>query len=232
MTAGGVYLGGGGSARDEERIWRLAFAGSPRTLYWPFALPDGPLLRGATDWLTGSLDELGLTAQVETWNALAGHQPTELDGFDLLFVGGGNTFALLRHLQDHRFVEPVQRFVESGGSYCGGSAGAVLATASIVIAELGDAPADPQPSSLHALALVPAAAGHLLPHYTPGQAERARGWAAAHDAVVLGIPEACGLAKAGPGEPFVVAGPAPVTRIEPTGGLRVLEPGAEVPGTA
>jgi len=34
-----IFLGGGGSVRQEDAVWREAFDGVGSVLYWPLALP-------------------------------------------------------------------------------------------------------------------------------------------------------------------------------------------------
>ena len=113
---GVVYLGGGGSGQDERLLWAEMLRGCRRLLYWPFAL-EGDTLAGAEGWLRDQLQRQGSAAQMQAWSTLEGKDPAQLQGFDLLFVGGGNTFSLLHHLQEHGFVTPVRQWVEAGGGY-------------------------------------------------------------------------------------------------------------------
>ena len=186
---GVVYLGGGGTGRDEALLWERMLARCRRLLYWPFAL-EGDMLAGAGMWLRDQLVQRGSSAQVETWTTLAGKDATDLDNFDLLFVGGGNTFFLLHHLQAHGFVEPVRQWVEAGGNYYGGSAGAILATDFIAIADHADSN---EVGLLHldGLGLLPAIG--LLPHYTADQQDLAQSISRDLGQPIVGVPEAAGL---------------------------------------
>ncbi|MGI8592199.1 MAG: hypothetical protein ACR2M5_14675 [Nakamurella sp.] len=89
-VVGTVYLGGGGSPADEGEVWRDAYESVDRVLYWPFALSAG-VLDTADPWFRAALDELHLSPQVTTWTTPEGHD-RNLEPFDLLHVGGGNTF--------------------------------------------------------------------------------------------------------------------------------------------
>lgn len=185
---GAVFLGGGGSADDERDVWRSAYTGVERVLYWPFAL-TADMLSTADRWLHDSLASLGLTAQVTTWATLDGRDPRDLPGFDLLHVGGGNTFRFLEHIRRHSFIEPVRAFVRHGGAYYGGSAGAVIACDDIEIA----APHDPNVVALtnfSALGLVPSYA--VLPHYD-GAVDTAFSWTREHHRPLLAIRERGGV---------------------------------------
>lgn len=50
---------------------------------------------------------------------------------EALFVGGGNTFRLLKTLYDNHLLEPIRERVEDGMPYIGASAGSVIACPSI-----------------------------------------------------------------------------------------------------
>jgi dipeptidase E len=84
----------------------------------------------------------------------------ELDRSDVLFVGGGNTFRLLHHLQRLGLIEPVRRRVMSGElRYIGASAGTNVACPTI--RTTNDMPIV-EPTSFEAFGLVPF---QINPHY-------------------------------------------------------------------
>lgn len=184
-----IYLAGGGSAEDDQPLWRVMLPRVRRILYWPLALPTAQHA-AAHDWLVDSLRRFGFTAEVESWTTLRDRSPDELNSFDLLFVGGGNTFNLLQCVRDNNFIEPVHRFVAQGGAYYGGSAGAVLACDDIGIAD-GHDPNEPGLTDLRALGLVSGIA--ILPHYTPDQETAAQKWATDNRTRLIGLPETSGL---------------------------------------
>jgi dipeptidase E len=186
---GVVYLGGGGTGQDEALLWERMLGRCRRLLYWPFAL-EGNMLAGAEVWLRDQLAQRGFLPQIQTWTTLEGKDAANLGDFDLLFVGGGNTFFLLHHLRTHGFVEPVRQWVEAGGNYYGGSAGAILATDSIAIAGRADSN-DVGLLDLDGLGLLPAVG--LLPHYTAEQQDRAQSISRDLGQPVVGVPEAAGL---------------------------------------
>lgn len=188
---GTVYLGCG-SAADEARLWRsMLHRPATRIVYWPFAL-SAVMSATADEWLRSNLDQLEAGYQLDTWQRLDDHRPSELtrDDVDLIFVGGGNTFRLLDHVRKHGFIEPVREFWMAGGDYYGGSAGAVLACEGIEIAAGHDA----NESGLEELSALGLLAGvALLPHFTEDQLPAARQWAADHGSTVWGLPESVGL---------------------------------------
>jgi dipeptidase E len=75
-----------------------------------------------------------------------------LDRADAIFVGGGNTFRLLKILYERNLLDDIRRRVQGGLSYVGSSAGSVIS--SPTIRTTNDMPIV-QPPSLDALGLIP-----------------------------------------------------------------------------
>jgi dipeptidase E len=80
----------------------------------------------------------------------------EADG---IFIGGGNTFRLLKALQDLEFIEPIRRRIREGAPYIGSSAGSNVAGPTIKTTK--DMPIV-QPRSFDSLGLVPF---QISPHF-------------------------------------------------------------------
>jgi dipeptidase E len=78
---------------------------------------------------------------------------------EVVFVGGGNTFRLLKGLYDDDLVEPIRRAVNEGALYIGSSAGSIVACPTLKTTK--DMPVV-QPRSFEALDLVPY---QISPHY-------------------------------------------------------------------
>ncbi|MGZ5154720.1 MAG: dipeptidase PepE, partial [Burkholderiales bacterium] len=82
-----------------------------------------------------------------------------LEDAEAVFVGGGNTFRLLKSLYDVDLLAPIRRAVEQGLPYIGSSAGAIVAGPSLRTTK--DMPVV-QPPSFAALELVEF---QISPHY-------------------------------------------------------------------
>jgi len=185
-----IHLGGGGSADDESALWQCMLHDGMRIAYWPFALEPSSY-DAAHRWLQR---ETARFAQVEValWRDLGQRSEHDLDGVDLLWVGGGNTYALLDHVRSTGWVDLVRAHVLRGGAYYGGSAGAVLAGADIDVARFAD-PNDVGLTDTTGLCLLGRAI--VRPHWTDDADSRieAWGWATRLDCDVLAIPDDAGV---------------------------------------
>ena len=141
-----LILGGGGSAADslplDQKLASWIGQGAS-LLYLPFALPDDhPLLPGCEHWIASVFTPLGID-RIVTWHApdvLNPDHACDLDAFDAVYIGGGNTFRLLDILHRTQLDRKLVAFAETGKPISGGSAGAIVLGQDIGIAEsFGDA---------------------------------------------------------------------------------------------
>jgi dipeptidase E len=87
------------------------------------------------------------------------NMPRAIDEANVIFVGGGNTFRLLKGLYDHDLLSQIRLRVAAGMPYIGSSAGSIVACPSLKTTK--DMPVV-QPPSFEALGLVPF---QISPHY-------------------------------------------------------------------
>src|SRR4029450_1352934 len=124
-----------------------------RILFFPFALHD--------------LDAYAVTARTRFgamgYSLTSAHEtavPQKAIGeTDPIFIGGGNTFRLLKTLEDLDLIEAIRHKVSSGAPYIGSSAGSNVAGPTIKTTK--DMPIV-QPRSFDSLNLVPF---QISPHY-------------------------------------------------------------------
>lgn len=121
------FLSGGGDAHQTERLDRH-FAGSlcphKPLLYIPIAMNADRYDEGF-DWISRLFHPLGVK-NIVMWTDVKGKTVHDLDAFSAVYIGGGNTFRLLKQFIESHFIEVLKRYAESGGVIYGGSAGAVI----------------------------------------------------------------------------------------------------------
>jgi dipeptidase E len=123
-----VALAGGGGAADSRLLDEVfaAWLGSQgKLLYLPCALRGIRPFQSCLEWITTTFAPLKIT-QITMWTDLSEHQASELDEFDAVYIGGGNTFALLAELRKSGFDHSLREYVCRGKPIYGGSAGAVV----------------------------------------------------------------------------------------------------------
>jgi dipeptidase E len=124
-----------------------------RVLFFPFALHDrdayAAIARTRFSAMGYSIESAHETAVPQK----------AVEETDAIFIGGGNTFRLLKGLQDLDLIEAIRRKVRSGAPYIGSSAGSNVAAPTIKTTK--DMPIV-QPRSFDSLGLVPF---QISPHY-------------------------------------------------------------------
>jgi dipeptidase E len=86
-----------------------------------------------------------------------------IESAEAIYVGGGNSFLLVRELHEMGLIEPIRKLVLSGAPYLGVSAGANVACPTVMTTN--DMPIA-HPESLDSLGVVPF---QINPHYHPGK---------------------------------------------------------------
>ena len=136
----------------EEQI-KMFLGDARKVLFFPFALFDRDDYAAKAKSRFAAMG-YGLESAHTTDNPSAAVEKT-----DAIFIGGGNTFRLLKALQDLDLLEPIRRKVRSGAPYIGSSAGSNVAGPTIKTTK--DMPIV-QPRSFDSLGLVPF---QISPHY-------------------------------------------------------------------
>ena len=123
-----VALGGGGGVSDSRLLDEVfaAWIGSQgRLLYLPCALRGIRSFESCLEWITATFAPLKIT-EITMWTDLSEHQVSELDQFDAVYIGGGNTFALMAELRKSGFEHHLREYVRRNKAVYGGSAGAAV----------------------------------------------------------------------------------------------------------
>lgn len=101
---------------------------------------------------------------------LAGSDVTQemIEDMDVLYVSEGNTFDVLRAMQEREVLEPMRCAYEKGAIYIGSSAGALIGGTDIILA--GDF--DRNHDNLTDLTGLGIYSGVTIPHYSKAELER------------------------------------------------------------
>src|SRR4029453_10636239 len=136
----------------EEQI-KSFLRSARRVLFFPFALFDHDTYAAKA---RARFATMGYS--IETAHAVADPQQA-IEQTDAIFIGGGNTFRLLKALQDLDLLDPIPQRVKRGAPYIGSSAGSNVAGPTIKTTK--DMPIV-QPRSFDSLGLVPF---QISPHF-------------------------------------------------------------------
>ncbi|MEO8182585.1 MAG: Type 1 glutamine amidotransferase-like domain-containing protein [Deltaproteobacteria bacterium] len=186
-----VVAGGGGSAEAEVDVlghFCSTLGSDARVLNIPWAQAD-PAVPELAEWVRSALSVHGVT-RVDTAASLS-FPSARLDAYDGLFLGGGNTYLLLRRLRSSGLAKLLIAAVRAGLPCYGGSAGAIVLGAHIGTCAHLDRD-DVGTSDLHGLDLLGGFA--VWCHFRACDDDKARTFARESRLRVLAIPENAGFA--------------------------------------
>ena len=95
-------------------------------LYVPLAMDeDKHPYDGCLDWITGELSSVDIPGieMVRTFDELASKNYYD---YCAIFIGGGNTYKLLKGIKDSGAFEKIKEYITNDGIVYGGSAGAII----------------------------------------------------------------------------------------------------------
>lgn len=119
---GKIFLGGGGNEKTAFEVEGNFFKGVRNVLYIPLAWPNDDF-DSCLNWfsnMASSHKKLNIKMLKEA------NQKINLSQFDAVYIGGGNTFKLLKRLKESGLGNKLIKFYKSGGKIFGGSAGAII----------------------------------------------------------------------------------------------------------
>ena len=157
-----ILLGSGGIRTEERRklffhLMKENFEGCKKVVFIPYASRD-------YDDYTNSVKEMFSHLEFEIIGIHELDNPlVELEKMEGIYVGGGNTFSLVKKLHEKEIIEIIKRKVlNEGVPYAGVSAGANVACPTMQTTN--DMPIDLVPS-FETFGIVPF---QINPHYHPG----------------------------------------------------------------
>jgi dipeptidase E len=128
-----IFISGGGNEKDayllDREFIRCVGGGRRKSiLYMPMAMDaDSIKYEVCYDWIVNSLTILSDEfIDIIMWTNLKDKTEEDINKFDAVYIGGGNTFKLLDHLYESNFFNILREFINNGGIIYGGSAGAII----------------------------------------------------------------------------------------------------------
>lgn len=135
-----VFLCGGGSGtqtlKANQRLNELIDHSKP-CLYIPLAM-DKQRYGGCYEWINDELKNVHIPHidMIRSKDELASKN---LLDYSFLYIGGGNTFKLLKELKASRAFEKISEYLHNDGIIFGGSAGAIIFGKDLEACRLDDA---------------------------------------------------------------------------------------------
>ena len=190
-----LYLSGGGSGEDTielDKKFASAIDKSKTLLYIPIAMDKNiHTYPECFKWLSKTFSPLGIH-QIEIWTEreLRKKAEVELERFSGVYIGGGNTFYLLKELRDSGFLPKLEKLIRNNIPVYGGSAGAIIHGKSIIPA----LSADSNEVKLKDFSAMNLVRGYdLWCHYEPSMDKEIQQYKKKYGLKIIALPENCGL---------------------------------------
>lgn len=119
---GKLILSGGGNEKQTFELDEVFLRNVTKLLYIPIAWKNDDF-DGCLAWFTNAMSQ-HKRVKIEMLTELG--RKVDLKGYDAVYVGGGNTFKLLKRMMVSGFDKKLLEYYNSGGTVYGGSAGAVI----------------------------------------------------------------------------------------------------------
>jgi dipeptidase E len=123
-----LYLSGGGNEKQSFPLDKFFFSELPQNgtfLYVPIALRGNELYPKVHLWMASILElHNRKDLKFETVQDLGNCK--NVDNFDAIYIGGGNTWSLMKEIRDTAFDDRLIKYFKNGGIIYGGSAGAIV----------------------------------------------------------------------------------------------------------
>lgn len=130
MKKGKIILSGGGDidvsvAIDEKYFSSLK--NNSKILYIPIALNRTKVgFEACYDWFSKVTSKHSGDKDIDFTMLLEEDLIPNLEVYDSIYMGGGNTFKLLNYIKKSGFDKKIKEYIKNGGIVYGGSAGAIV----------------------------------------------------------------------------------------------------------
>lgn len=185
---GKIFLSGGGDGKTTFEIDEIFFDEIKKILYIPVAKRNN--YRKCKEWLADAIKQ-HKKIEIDMLTDLA--KSPKLENYDAVYIGGGNTFKLLKEIKDSNFGDKLLKYLSNGGTIYGGSAGAIIFGKSINTALICDIP-DTNYVRLKDTKGFNKLKGHdVQVHYTNGQLKKNQKYSKKTKTTIIAIPEGSAL---------------------------------------
>lgn len=189
-----LILSGGGdidqSGKTDDVYFSLLKRDS-KILYLPIAWQDGKY-DGCLAWFSKLMEKYSIK-DYTMWEEVADKTFDDVDAFDAIYIGGGNTFKLLSELRETGFIKTLEQFIENGKPVYGGSAGAIILGKSIATASFGE-DSDVNDVGMTNLTGLDEIKGHVIQcHYRRDQDAEISAWVESNRLPIISIGESSGI---------------------------------------
>lgn len=130
---GRLFLSGGGNQKQTYALDEIFSKGIKKILYIPVAWKNNDF-ESCLKWFNHMLSLHKKKAEVKMLIDL--NEKVDLEDYDAVYIGGGNTFKLLKKIKESKFNKKLLDYYKKGGTIYGGSAGAIIQGADIKTALL------------------------------------------------------------------------------------------------
>ena len=191
MGKGTLFLSGGGSENDSYILDKeFAKLLKNKLLYIPIAINEAKHpYSECLKWIKGVFRQFNFES-IEMWIDLSGRTKQDMLEFDGVYIGGGNTFKLLKQLKDTKFDKLLIDYYKNGGNIFGGSAGAIIMGKDIITASKNDTN-EVGLKDTKGLNLINSFS--ICCHYKPEEGEIVSELVNAHKLKVIALPEDAGI---------------------------------------
>ena len=124
-----LLLCGGGSREQTElanKVFKEIIDHNKPLLYIPLAMDENKYsYDDCLKWITKELEEVDIPSidMVRNFEEL---KNKNFNDYCAIFIGGGNTYKLLKGLKDNHIFEKLREYINNDGIVYGGSAGAII----------------------------------------------------------------------------------------------------------
>ena len=186
---GKLFLCGGGEDAQTFEVDEKFLYEVKKILYVPIAWKGGDF-ESCRKWF---INAMGQHKKVEIDMLTDLTKSPDLRNYDAVYIGGGNTFKLLKEIRESGFDEKLLRYYKSGGTIYGGSAGAIIWGRDINIASIC-ADADVNDVNLRNTGGFDKLNGHDIQcHYENSQLKENQDFIRKTKAPIIAIPEESAL---------------------------------------